>query len=263
MGYLYNISEGQDNIGSYIEINCPQHPIFEDAHLEIMGRSLEDDENDFHSKEDEIEAWGNYLKKFKGELNLLICIYGGYRIYTVLSDHYEKLKQLSIDPSYFFSPGMSNINEIEIYLNRIESEYSDQEKLTLMGYYFKTNFKCSDLDINIKINRFNQKLNEYLIERKIKSCCFITAWNPGKSLSEEENNKLNKLLAEDLKCYSYFEGIGIPDATSSYQGEESFLVFGIDENKAVALMEKYSQNAIVFVRLDDVPILLYNNNFLE
>ena len=259
MGYLFKVSEGIDEVGSFVEIRLSENSIFEDARNEIMGRSYEDDHNEFNSFEEEQEAWEEFLGAFKGALTLLVHHEGGFRIYTVKENHLEKFSQIAASPSFFYAPGMSDKKEIEDYLASIE-----EQELELRASYSKTNFKCDELKINIKINTANKSLAGYLKKNKHDTYCYITAWNPGSvNKSEKINKKNNLLLAEDLKKYSFFPGLGTPGDGSECSPEESFLVFGIEEDKAIELMNKYGQKAIVYGSTADGARLIYDEEIEE
>jgi hypothetical protein len=127
----------------------------------------------------------------------------------------------------------------------------------LYNAYSSTLYQVAEPRVDIRIGVKSKELDALLLLHNRTTYAFITAWNPfSKILSEDENNRRNKLLFEELfKKYVLFQGHGIGQ-DPKWKPEESFLVLGIDERTAAELGRKYEQNAIVFGAYDEEPQLL-------
>lgn len=91
-----------------------------------------------------------------------------------------------------------------------------------------------------------------------KKAAFITAYNPGSmELSNEENKERNQRLEEKIQALhlDYIHGEGKCD-DDEWLGEESFLVFGINQKEAIQLGKEFGQNAIVWIPENSIPELL-------
>ena len=149
--------------------------------------------------------------------------------------------------------GSQSLSEINSWVSKIN--YNQTVHNNLHADYMKTDFICTELKIIIRPEQVCPELDKILIEKKLTTAAFITAWNPqSKSCSKEVNDKNNTELKKDLFHFSHFDGIGkAPD----YAGEDSFLVLGISLAKAKKLQLKHNQKAIVFYELGSVGELIY------
>ncbi|WMP17619.1 DUF3293 domain-containing protein [Thiothrix lacustris] len=88
-----------------------------------------------------------------------------------------------------------------------------------------------------------------LLQESGHSCAaFITACNPHSwPQSEADNARAQQQLAGELEQngYTTIPAIGL-DPAGEWQGEESFLVPGLDLENAKFLGEQYAQNAILW-----------------
>jgi hypothetical protein len=127
----------------------------------------------------------------------------------------------------------------------------------LLLAYQGTSYNVYSPKISIRIGKANDELDSLLLKNNCNSYAFVTAYNPYSELkTKEENQKLNDLLYQDLKDqYQLLDGEGVGEDIS-WEPEKSFLILGIDYEKAKAIGVKYSQNAIVFGRLGEKPELL-------
>lgn len=113
--------------------------------------------------------------------------------------------------------------------------------------------------IDLLIDKLNLDVINILDQYKAENAIFITAYNPYSKLLTKEENELrqNKLIEEikdlDLK-YFYGEGIGLD---TSWEPEKSIFVLNIKKETINYLIEKFEQNAIVFVDKIGVPILVF------
>ena len=90
------------------------------------------------------------------------------------------------------------------------------------------------------------------------TAAFITAFNPySQELSNQENKDRNLKLEELIQSlhFDYIHGEG-KCGDGEWDGEESFLIFGISEKQASEIGEKFKQNAIIWCDKNAIPQLL-------
>ena len=132
--------------------------------------------------------------------------------------------------------------------------------MTLRSAYLSTTYRAfidNESQLDIIVGQANHALDQLLSLEEVDSYAFITAWNPfSKTVSEEQNHAANEVLKHELRPYSVYEGIGIPKQPSEWDGEQSFLVLGINKAEATRLGKKYEQNAIIYGEASSEPVLL-------
>lgn len=114
--------------------------------------------------------------------------------------------------------------------------------------YRNTIYAVPELGLEIEIGIPNAALQNYLTANGFTRWAFITAWNPGSVLLEDEQNAARlELLRQALmqKNYVFFEGYG-HGKTGDWPPEMSFFVLEIDRETAIQLGKKFGQLAIVF-----------------
>jgi len=120
---------------------------------------------------------------------------------------------------------------------------------------------CATVDgenIRIRPGETDATLERALEARGATAWAYVTAWNPGSQLlSRSENDVRQRGLKDELerRGFEFAEGRGEPSDTT-WQPEESVLIFGIDEANAVALGMKHGQWAIVVGKRDGGPARL-------
>ncbi len=110
----------------------------------------------------------------------------------------------------------------------------------------------------LKIGQYSPELKSMYDASHKKKAAFITAYNPGSmELSNEENKERNQRLEEKIQALhlDYIHGEGKCD-DDEWLGEESFLVFGINQKEAIQLGKEFGQNAIVWIPENSIPELL-------
>ncbi len=110
----------------------------------------------------------------------------------------------------------------------------------------------------LKIGQQSSKLQQLFLKFKAYQASFITAYNPASlELSVDENKKRNQSLEEKIRLLGlkYLCGVGKCD-DNEWSGEESFLIFGIDQKEAIELGIKFGQNAILWIPKNTIPELL-------
>jgi len=128
--------------------------------------------------------------------------------------------------------------------------------------YRNTRYDVIDGDntISLRIGELNIPLSDIYRRFNIQSSVFITAWNPfGKFLTDHENELANHGLREQLivEGYQTLEGAGI-GADTDWPPEQSLLVLGVSEEQASELCRLYSQNAVVFIGPECIPVIIFH-----
>lgn len=125
--------------------------------------------------------------------------------------------------------------------------------------YKETNFNVfTSIPFTLKVDSFSNELLALYTLNSSTNCVFITACNPfSEVVSDEKNAHLQSNFEKYLKDakLSYVIGEG-KHPSGDWEGESSFLVFGlgIDESKRLGIELK--QNAIVWCDSDAVPKLI-------
>lgn len=110
----------------------------------------------------------------------------------------------------------------------------------------------------LRIGQHSPSLTEHYRSKSTISCSFISAFSPyGVMCSDSENEKAHQALGAELRQLSSFilEG-AVADPEGRWPPERSFLAFGINEDTAAKLGERYRQDAVVWTGQDAVPRLL-------
>ncbi len=132
--------------------------------------------------------------------------------------------------------------------------------MNIRSAYLSTTYRAFIVDQNqldLIVGQPNHALDQLLSTGGVDSYAFITAWNPfSKTVSDKENQIANQALKSELGQYRIYEGIGIPKQPSKWEGEQSFLVLGINKDEAIRLGTKYEQNAIIYGEAGSEPELL-------
>jgi len=110
----------------------------------------------------------------------------------------------------------------------------------------------------LKIGIHSPELESIYKKSQKHSAAFITAFNPySQELSNQENKDCNHKLEELMQSlhFDYIHGEG-KCGDGEWDGEESFLIFGISEKQASEIGEKFKQNAIIWCDKNAIPQLL-------
>jgi len=131
----------------------------------------------------------------------------------------------------------------------------------LIEAYKQTHYKVNSDHgaFTLKIGIFSPELDALQRTHSAGGSAFITAWNPyGEPLNAADNQTAHARLVAELTDAGlhYITGIG-EVSSGAWRGEESVLIVGIDESKAIELGARYRQNAIVYADCSAVPVLLY------
>lgn len=121
--------------------------------------------------------------------------------------------------------------------------------------YRNTAYKVPALNLEIRIGQYSPSLDALLKQQNAATWAFITAYNPGVLLTEEQNRARLEALRRVIVGYRYFEGEGVGE-DEEWLPEKSFLVIGISREDAIKLGKRFNQNAIVFGKVDEPDELL-------
>ena len=110
----------------------------------------------------------------------------------------------------------------------------------------------------LKIGIHSPELESIYKKSYKHTAAFITAFNPySKELSAQENKDRNLKLEELIQSlgFDYIHGEG-KCGDGDWDGEKSFLIFGISESQASEIGKEFEQNAIVWCDKDAIPQLV-------
>ena len=127
----------------------------------------------------------------------------------------------------------------------------------LIQAYRETHYKTDD-GLVLLIDQPNPALAQAQRERGTDCSAFITACNPwSQSLPGDQNAARQADLATALeqRGLAFVHGVG-QHPSNTWEGEASFLVYGLTLADAKALGAHLQQNAIVWSAADGVPQLI-------
>ena len=129
---------------------------------------------------------------------------------------------------------------------------------SLVQAYRETLYKAPELELTLVVDQPNPTL--HLAHRQHRTDCsaFITACNPhSDELTSAENELRQKGLAAELRSRSlaFVDGIG-QHPSNGWQGEPSFLVFGLTLEASKTLCTRLEQNGFVWSGADAIPRLI-------
>jgi hypothetical protein len=130
----------------------------------------------------------------------------------------------------------------------------------LIAAYRATHFCVSGVQppFILRVDESNADLANCYTTYGVRSSAFITAWNPGSQPTSDADNaaaqhRLESLLRE--QHFQFLHGLGV-DPTGQWEGEESYLVLGIDQEAACDVGRLFHQHGIVWAGPDAVPHLI-------
>ena len=114
-------------------------------------------------------------------------------------------------------------------------------------------------DVTLNIGRPSPAFDRILDRRNATTAVVVTASNPrsvvlADSINRARHRQLVELIA--ARGYDYAIGEG-RDPTGHWKAEVECVVFGISVEAGLELARAFEQNAIVFVRRDAAPELVY------
>ena len=134
---------------------------------------------------------------------------------------------------------------------------------SLIEAYKNTKYKVFGSTITIEIGKFNQDLNNLILNHNSNEWAFITAYNPySKVLTNDENKIRHYELKELTENYVTFEGHGVGE-DPTWEPELSLFIIGISKVEASKIGKKFEQNAIVYGELNNSAELIILNEELN
>jgi Protein of unknown function (DUF3293) len=110
----------------------------------------------------------------------------------------------------------------------------------------------------LRVGEFSEVLMTEHKRHKVDCSAFITAGNPFSAvLDDAANQDRQASLAHELtqRSLSFLPGMG-EHPTNGWEGESSYLVFGLNLEAAKALGQRFEQNAVIWCGSDAIPQLI-------
>jgi len=129
----------------------------------------------------------------------------------------------------------------------------------LIRVYRESRYRVfSNPPAELEIDRPSPQLAALHEQAGVHASAFVTACNPhSEPLGEAENRARQQALASELRAlgFAFLPGCG-EHPGNDWPREPSFLVLGIERERACALATRHEQNALVCSGPDAVPRLL-------
>jgi hypothetical protein len=110
----------------------------------------------------------------------------------------------------------------------------------------------------LMVGQVSEVVLKVFSERGLKSCAFVTAWNPYSiALRPEENAIRERKLRLHLNAQGleHTPGEGV-HPSNGWAGERSSLIWGVSETSAREIAEAFQQNGFIWVGEGGVPELI-------
>ena len=128
----------------------------------------------------------------------------------------------------------------------------------LIQAYREPHYKAPRLDLTLIVDQANPALDTAHRRHRADCSAFIPACNPySAELTTAENEVRQKNLASELRTrgLAFVDAIG-QHPNNGWEGEPSFLVFGLTLEPAKTLCARLEQNGFVWSGADAVPRLI-------
>ena len=138
-------------------------------------------------------------------------------------------------------------------MNQTKSQLDE----SLLEAYERTTYRVHRPSIDIKIGELNEDLSVFLFDNNAFSWAFVSASNPYSiKISAVENQQRTDALIEyaEQNNWRYLRGEG--RSTNSNWSEDSLFILDVSKQDAIALADRFEQNAFVFGYLDKAPELV-------
>ena len=141
---------------------------------------------------------------------------------------------------------------------KVDEEQSSIDH-SLIAAYLETEYCVTDPSaFTLKVGQPNSDLLATHHRHQVKCSAFLTAWNPYSEHFDPAKNAdrqadlERELLRRDL---IFLSGIG-QHPSNGWEGEESFLIFGLDLDSARQLGRQFRQNGFIWSGADGIPQLI-------
>ena len=133
-------------------------------------------------------------------------------------------------------------------------QFTAKEIAALYSFYQDAVYEVyyGDLTIQLFIDRSNSKLDLILKRYNCNAWALITAFNPySQCLSAAENQQRHQNLIELIRSHNltFFDAVG-KDKDGVWTPEQSIFIVGINLKQAIAIGNRFQQNAIVYGELE-------------
>lgn len=140
-------------------------------------------------------------------------------------------------------------------------QFTEKEIADLQEAYEKAIYEVyyQGETIQLSIGKHNPNLDRILKEHSCTTWALITAFNPySQCLSAVENQQRHQNLIELARSQNmtYFDAVG-KDKDGLWTPEQSIFIVGIELESAIALGNRFEQNAIVCGKLNKTVKLLW------
>jgi Protein of unknown function (DUF3293) len=127
----------------------------------------------------------------------------------------------------------------------------DAKATALLAAYRATEYRARDAagEAGVRIGAHSAAFDALLARNGARRAAFVTAWNPGSEpRPEAENRAAGERLAEAARAMDLrtLPQSGVPDG-EDWAPEEGLLLLDATREQAVAIAERFGQNAIVWV----------------
>ena len=129
----------------------------------------------------------------------------------------------------------------------------------LIQAYRETHYRAEGATpFTLRVGQVSEEVIKAFEECGLKSCAFVTAWNPYSiALKPEENaireRKLNLHLNAQGLAHTPGEGV---HPSNGWTGERSSLIWGVSEVSAREIATAFQQNAFIWVGEGGMPELI-------
>ncbi|MEO1340696.1 MAG: DUF3293 domain-containing protein [Cyanobacteria bacterium J06635_13] len=140
-------------------------------------------------------------------------------------------------------------------------KFTPEQIAALQTAYEQTIYEVynSGQTITLSIDQEHPQLNKLMQQYHVASWAIVTAVNPySQPLTELENRQRNQQLQTYLQRLnlSILPAVG-KDCRGDWTPEPSFIILGIDRQNAIAVGQKFAQNAIVYGAINQPATLVW------
>lgn len=128
----------------------------------------------------------------------------------------------------------------------------------LIDAYHLATYLSSCLSTPIRIGECHTELDTILEKYRKNTWAYITAYNPySRILTAPQNRERNENLRRVISSFTYFDGESI-DPNGVWPSESSYLIIGVNIEKAKRISAKFQQNAFLFGEIKQSAMIIFN-----